>query len=43
MVITEEEVIPENKVIANETDQENNLFNQLMKLIPEHIKLILNI
>ena len=38
MVITEEEVIPENKVIANETDQENNLFNQLMKLIPEHMK-----
>ena len=27
MVITEEEVIPESKVIANETDQQNNLFN----------------
>ena len=38
MVITEEEVIPENKVIANETDQQNNLFNQLMKLIPEELK-----
>ena len=38
MVIVEEEVIPENKVIANETDQQNNLFNQLMKLIPERMK-----
>ena len=38
MLITEEEVIPESKVIANETDQQNNLFNQLMKLIPEKMK-----
>ena len=43
MLITEEEVIPESKVIANETDQQNNLFNQLMKLIPEKMKTNLNI
>ena len=33
--IVEEELIPEEKIIANELDQKNDLFNELMKMEPE--------
>ena len=35
VVINEEEIIPEEKVISNERDQQNDLFNELMKMEQE--------
>ena len=35
VVINEEEIIPEEKVISNERDQQNDLFNELMKMESE--------
>ena len=33
--INDEEIIPEEKVIANEKDQSEDLFNEIMKMVPE--------
>ena len=35
IVVLEEEIIPEEKVIANELDQSNDFLNELMKTLPE--------
>jgi hypothetical protein len=33
--INDEEIIPEEKVVANEKDQSEDLFNEIMKMVPE--------
>jgi hypothetical protein len=33
--INDEEIIPEEKVVANEKDQKEDLFNEIMKMVPE--------
>ena len=38
IVVLEEEIIPEEKVIANELDQSNDFLNELMKTIPEKLR-----
>ena len=36
--INDEEIIPEEKVIANEKDQSEDLFNEIMKMVPEKFR-----
>lgn len=36
--IRDEEIIPEEKVIANEKDQSEDLFNEIMKMVPEKFR-----
>ena len=33
--INDEEIIPEEKAVANEKDQSEDLFNEIMKMVPE--------
>ena len=38
IVITDEYIIPESKIIANELDQEEDLINEMIKKLPDNLK-----